>query len=250
MSYVSAHRIFVLPHRISVSAITVDDPRQVHHLRNVLRVRIGDPLICADGAGREYAGVVSRSTSRALSIRIEGQRTAPADALRLWLVQGLPKGDRLEWIVQKAVELGAARISPVVTRHTVVRVSASQSQAKQTRWQRIAQEAAQQCGQARLPVVDAPQPLEAVLPRLAEAELVLMPTLAVTTIPLRDVLGDRAQAREVAVLIGPEGDFAPEEVGQAERYGARPVSLGRLTLRTETAAVAALAMIRYALNRE
>ncbi len=95
------HRIFVPPNRISASAITVDDPRQVHHLCHVLRVQVGDALLCADGQGHEYAGVVARRTAAALTIRIERARPAPAGSLTLWLVQGLPKGDRLEWIVQK-----------------------------------------------------------------------------------------------------------------------------------------------------
>jgi 16S rRNA (uracil1498-N3)-methyltransferase len=168
------------------------------------------------------------------------------------LAPGLLKGERFDWLLQKATELGVSRIFPMVTRHAVVKLPTSMDSAKTVRWHRIINEAAMQCGRRTLPSLEPPQPFETALEQIARATLVLIPTLAVTTIPLRDVLArvpsDRLHGGSVAVLIGPEGDFAPEEIARAERMGARPVSLGPLTLRSETAALAAVALLTYALD--
>ena len=119
-------------------------------------------------------------------------------------------------------------------------------QRKCARWRRIAQEAAKQCGRATIPTVDVPCRFEDVLPRLDQAPLILIPTLAVDTQPLSEVLHAHRGANAVVALIGPEGDFSRREVEAAVARGAQPVSLGRLTLRSETAAVATLAVLRYA----
>lgn len=239
--------------------ISLDDPRQIHHLRDVLRLGLGDQIVAFDGQGSQWLGTIARAGARRVVIQLGQQRDRPVEqAVSLWLGQALLKADRFEWVVQKATELGAATLSPLVTRHTVVRLSSEQAIARRQRWQRIATEAAKQCQCATIPVIDLPQSLEALLRRAQRASLILIPTLSVTTIPLQEVLSARqagrpaeasAQAgREVVVLIGPEGDFSSEEVALAEKFGARPVSLGPRTLRAETAAIATLAILQYTLN--
>lgn len=272
------HRFFIPPGAVRGSTITIDQPEELHHIRHVLRLGVGEQLICFDGTGTDYVGTMTHSTSKRLTIRMD-RRIAQASApVSLWLAQGLPKADRFECIVQKATELGVARISPLMTRHTVVRLTAEQGRVKQARWQRIAQEAAKQCRRATVPVIDAPQPLEVWLQELPPTGLIpppvacreaapsalgrgvafsdapgggmiLIPTVAMTAIALQEVLKGQEAAREVVVLIGPEGDFSREEVALAERYGARPVSLGPLILRTETAAIATLAILSYVFGR-
>ena len=241
-------RFFVPQPRIRGRTITIDDRQELHHIRDVLRLGVGDRVACFDGKGREYEGVIARSAPKGVVVRVERVVERAEDAVQPWLAQGLLKADRFEWVVQKATELGIVRLSPLVTRHTVVRVSAEQREQKRQRWQRIAQEAAKQCRRAVIPAIDAPEPMETVLQAMEGADLVLLPTLAVTAIPLSEMLKTSQQPKRVGVLIGPEGDFSKEEVALAQRYGARPVSLGPRTLRSETAAVSTLAILSYVLG--
>ncbi|MBI3323429.1 MAG: 16S rRNA (uracil(1498)-N(3))-methyltransferase [Candidatus Omnitrophica bacterium] len=224
----------------------------------MLRLGVGDRILCCDGAGAEYVGTIARAHRRGLTVAVERRLdpstpppggVAQGRGLMVWLAQGLPKAGRFEWIVQKATELGVARVSPLLTRHSVIRLGAEQGRAKHARWKRIAQEAAEQCRRSTVPIIDPPQPFEPFIRMLARAELVLIPTLAVTAIPLSEALKEARGVRDVLVLIGPEGDFSREEVALAQHHGARPVSLGALTLRTETAAVAMLAILDYAFGR-
>lgn len=226
--------------------IILEDPQELHHLRDVLRLRAGDPVECFDGAGREYAGTIAQVLKRSVRVAIDRERAAPSEPLMTWLLPALVKGDRFDWLVQKATELGVARISPIVTRHGTVRVAPEQGRAKGARWRRIAQEAAKQCGRSRLPVIDEPQPFESAVASLQHVPLALIPTLAATAIPLAELLKSRPATAETAVLIGPEGDFSRDEIVFAERHGVRPVSLGPLVLRSETAAIALVAILRYA----
>ncbi|MBI4323613.1 MAG: 16S rRNA (uracil(1498)-N(3))-methyltransferase [Candidatus Omnitrophica bacterium] len=242
-------RFFIPPSQIHGSTVTLDDPRQIHHLRDVLRLGLGDQIMAFDGQGSQWLGTIARAGARRVVIRLDQHRDAPVErAVSIWLGQALLKADRFEWIVQKATELGVATLSPLVTRHTVVRLSSEQAISRRQRWQRIATEAAKQCQRATIPVIHPPQSLEALLRRTQRSSLILIPTLSVTTIPLQDVLPGRQAAQEVVALIGPEGDFSPEEVALAEKFGARPVSLGPRTLRAETAAIALLAILQHVLG--
>jgi len=254
-------RFFVPPSAIHGSTITIERPEEVHHLRDVLRLGKGDRVACFDGTGTEYVGVIAGATRHDVIVQIEQRVERSASPLTVWLAQGLSKTSKtFEWIVQKATELGVARISPLLSRHTVVRLTPDQGRSKVARWQRIAQEAAKQCRRATVPTVDLPQSFEAFLHQVtglpapgssgqAGRPLILMPTLAVTAIPLSEALKESHSSETVLVLIGPEGDFSPEEVALAQAHGARPVSLGTLTLRTETAAIAVLAVIRCAFGQ-
>ena len=246
------HRVLVGPEQVSGATIVVSDPRELHHMRHVLRLGVGDAVTCFDGQGGGYVGTIAEVTSDALRIAVR-ERLAPEQlALSVCLLPALIKGERFEWLIQKATELGVDRVTPLVTHHTVVKAA---SAGKAERWRRIAQEAAKQCGRLRVPRLDAPRPFGEAIEELSTAAHAVMPTLAVTTVPLRNIVqqvmdrGGRPADRPMAVLIGPEGDFSPEEVALAERFGARPVSLGPLTLRSETAAVAVISMLQYAFDQ-
>ncbi len=240
----------VSPANINASTIILDDPRELRHLRKVLRLTVGDRLICIDGTGAEYRGTITALKIHACLVRVDQRTDRLKTTQRLWLGAAIPKADRFDWLVQKATELGVGRVTPLLTERTVVRLNADQAQRKQVRWQRIVREAAKQCGQTALPTVDVPQRLRELLPSLERLPLVLIPTLAVAGTPLREVLQRAASGiAEVAVLIGPEGDFSHREVQQAVAAGAVPVSLGRLTLRSETAAIAVLAIVAYETER-
>lgn len=242
----SLHRFFVPPSHIRGSTITLDDPAQLHHLRDVLRLGPGDRVACFDGQGSEWIGTISQTGPKRSMIRIE-QHRIETPGVRIWIAPAMLKADHFEWLIQKVTELGVARLSPLTTTHTVIRLSEDQARTRLARWKRIALEAAKQCQRSTIPVIDPVQSLEPFLRQAEPHALILMPTLAVTAIPLCEVLPDRRAGAGVAVLIGPEGDFTAEEVALAERVGARPVSLGPLILRAETAAIAVTAMLQYAL---
>jgi 16S rRNA (uracil1498-N3)-methyltransferase len=162
-------------------------------------------------------------------------------AVELILAQALIKPARFEWAVEKATELGVDRIVPLVTARTLSQPSAAQGQAKHLRWQRIAAESARQCRRSTVPGIDPVTPFASFVDELSGCSM-LLPTLTATTPSLSEALVVRRQRGRVAILIGPEGDFTAEEVAHATRAGAVPVSLGRFTLRSETASVACLAV--------
>lgn len=266
-------RVVIDPRNVHGGAVAITDPQALHHLLDVLRVTDGERVECVDGAGRWYAARVARRSTRELQLEIVDQGEEPRVALAVRLVPALIKPERFEWLVQKTTELGVERISPVMTARSVIRPSGERRAGRLARWQRIANAAAQQCGRATVPQIDPPAVFRKVLASLASVgsdpkhkisevsrlgsdptqlapqpsapSLVLLPTLAGTTVPLREALATGDGLTSVVVCIGPEGDFTPEEVVLAQHYGAVPVSLGRRTLRSETAAVAVLAVLQH-----
>ena len=250
-------RIVVDPRNVHDGAITVTDPAVLHHVLDVLRVRAGSALDCMDGTGTWYAARVVHCSRRGLELHILNQGREPGPALAIRLVQALIKPERFDWLVQKATELGVERISPVMAARSIIRLRGDRTSGRMARWRRIAAEAAQQCGRATAPHIDPPAAFGEVLASLdarmgsdptqvVPPSLVLLPTLAVSGRSVRQAIGELGGAISAAVLIGPEGDFTTEEVALAQRHGAVPVSLGRRTLRSETAAIAVLAVLQHA----
>ena len=211
------------------------------HIVRVLRLGVGAELVVFDGTGGEYAGRIEALRKGevvvALGERREGRAESP---LRLTLAQGVSRGERMDWVVQKAVELGAARIVPVLTERSVVRLDAAQAHTRQRHWQRIAVAACEQSGRSRVPQVAAPLALEAFLAALPDGGLRVLPSPhgaeGLEALP--------PAAREALVLIGPEGGLAESEARAALVRGFQPLRLGPRVLRTETAAVVALALLQ------
>jgi 16S rRNA (uracil1498-N3)-methyltransferase len=238
-------RVVITPQDVHDRTIAITDPRTLHHLLDVLRVTDSDRVECVDGAGRWYAARVARRSKRELQLDIVEQGQEPRSTLAVRLVPALIKPERFDWLIQKTTELGVERISPVITTRSVVRLSGDRTMGRVARWRRIAKEAAQQCGRATVPRIDAPVAFQEAVLQLGSG-LILLATLAVAGRPLREALAERPGVASAAVLIGPEGDFTVEEVALAQRYGAVPVSLGRRVLRSETAAIAVLAILEHA----
>lgn len=219
----------------------VELPRETaSHLAKVLRARSGDPLVLFSGDGREYTGAVesvrgSRVTA-AVGAAADVDRESP---FAITLVQCVPRGDRMDFIVQKATELGVARIVPVLSQRSVVRLDESQKVSKATHWRAVAVSACEQCGRNRLPVIETPAPLIEYLAnsQAAAPRLVLEPDLEPAA-----ALGSLDAAVEIA--IGPEGGFGDGELDAFRLAGFRRVRLGPRILRTETAAIAALTWLQ------
>ena len=239
-------RVLIDARAVRDGSIAIRDPDTLHRLLRVLRMKVGDALECFDGAGHRYAGRVAHCARQSMVIDVAQRIDEAPPALRVTLAQGLIRPERFDWVIQKATELGVERVTPLITAHTVIRLANDQCERKVARWTRIAEEAAQQCGRATIPVIDAPQRFDRFVPTLTSYSGAVMPTLSAASRPLNQQLQDLDHWSSVAALIGPEGDFTREECLLAQRYGASLVSLGRLTLRSETAAVALLAILSCA----
>jgi 16S rRNA (uracil1498-N3)-methyltransferase len=209
------------------------------HLAKVMRVRSGDPLVLFTGDGREFAATVQSVGSRVTAAVGEARSVNRESPLAITLTQCIARGDRMDLIVQKATELGVARIVPVLSRRSVVRLDAAQAQSKAAHWRSIAVNACEQCGRNRLPLIEPPRPLLEHLGAAAAAgpRLLLEPEASATA-PGLTVGG------AVEIAIGPEGGFDSDELEAFRVSDFAPVRLGPRVLRTETAAIAALAWLQ------
>jgi 16S rRNA (uracil1498-N3)-methyltransferase len=226
----------------------VELPRETaSHLAKVLRARSGDSLILFGGDGREYAGAVeSVRGSRVTASVGDGAEVDRESPLAITLVQCVPRGDRMDFIVQKATELGVTRIVPVLSQRSVVRLDAAQAESKAAHWRAVVVNACEQCGRNRLPAIAAPVPLIEYLGSSAAAgagtpaaRFVLEPDLEAAAAPAA-----LETAAHIAVAVGPEGGFADEELEAFRIAGFRKLWLGPRILRTETAAIAALTWLQ------
>lgn len=217
-------------------------PEDVRHAQRVLRMQPGDAMeLLFDG--RRFAGVLAGMPNGELGCRITDELPTTEPALQITLYQGLPKAEKMDWIVQKAVELGASRVVPVSMRRCVVQLDARDGTRKQERWQKIAREAAKQSGRCQLMEVEAPITMNALASRLAAHEAALVPWEEAAGYSLNAFHTERPACKDVAVVIGPEGGIAPEEIVQMNKAGCRAVTLGKRILRTETAAMASIAAL-------
>jgi 16S rRNA (uracil1498-N3)-methyltransferase len=234
------------------SGSVVELPRETGaHLAKVLRARSGDEVVLFNGDGREFTGAVEKVQGSRVSASIGAARTIDRESpFQLTLVQCVPRGDRMDFIVQKATELGVARIIPVLSQRSVVRLDEGQAASKQLHWRAVTVSACEQCGRNRLPSVAAPQPLLSYLGALAQANeslrLVLEPERARRTERGTQSI-DIASRQSVSlaeIAIGPEGGFAPEELEAFDLSSFARLGLGPRVLRTETAAIAAIVILQ------
>ncbi len=226
----------------AAGSLRLEGPR-FHHLIRVLRVRAGEELEVFDGRGTLFCARVDEVGAEAATLTLATGTPQPAPR-EITIVQGLPKAEKLEWVLQKCTELGAAAFAPVFCERTVVKPS-GREHAKLARWQRIVEEAARQSGRADVPTVHAPQPLfEAV--RALSGALVLVLDEEENALPLSAAVAlALGTSQPLALVIGPEGGLSRGEVSGLGQLGAVPVTLGRRILRTETAALAALAVLLH-----
>ncbi len=243
------HRFFVEPSQIGEKEIVITGP-DVNHIRNVLRMRAGEELLAADGQGSEYRCILRElqdSEIRAeICRKLSGSAELPS---RITLFQGLPKSDKMDFIIQKCVELGVFRIVPVTTKRTVVKLDAKKEESRRKRWTAVSESAAKQSGRGIIPEISGVQSFREAVEEAGELDVCLIPyEKAEDMARTREILSGIPAGASIGVFIGPEGGFEEEEVREAMEAGARPITLGRRILRTETAGMAVLAMLGYLLE--
>ena len=217
-------------------------PESGAHLIKVLRARSGDELVLFNGDGREFDGAIAAVRGARVSVLVGDGRTVDRESpLAITLVQCVPRGDRMDFIVQKATELGIARIVPVLSQRSVVRLDPSQAESKATHWRAVAVSACEQCGRNRIPAVEAARPLLAYLGESSASPLTRL-VFDADGAHLSALPPVSPGASEIA--IGPEGGLASEELEAFRLAGYARVGMGPRILRTETAALAALAWLQ------
>lgn len=240
------YQFFINPDQIGETHITITGP-DVNHIKNVLRMRPGDELRLCDGRDREYLCTIETLEQDAVTARILDIDGATRELpVKITLFQGLPKADKMEFIIQKAVELGAVSVVPVETKRAVVKLEPKKAQAKRERWQAIAESAAKQSKRTLIPEVGMVVSWKEALRQASGMEVCLIPYEEAKGMQVtRAAFSDIRPGEHVAVFIGPEGGFAESEVAEAMEIGARPVTLGRRILRTETAGLFVLSVLAY-----
>lgn len=237
-------RFYLTPENwLENSKLSGDEAR---HLSQVLRIKAGESITVFDGQGRRASAEVLTVSRDTVSLKLSEVHSPAPPLPAITLAQAIPKGKNMDLIVQKSVELGIAAIQPLVTRYTVVQPG----EGKAEKWRRTALEACKQCGQDRLPHIAEPKSLvDWLTTQSASPSLKLIASLAPGAMPMRDTLRGHPGTTDVTLLIGPEGDFSPQETTAALEAGFIPVTLGDIVLRVETATFFCLSALRYEFNQ-
>ena len=237
-------RFYVKPEDVRGSEILVSK-EEAHHIIDVMRLTVGDNVVAFDGSGKEYTGKIKAVDKNGVMVRITSVKKARQDKdINITIVQGLPKREIMDYVVEKVTELGVDRIIPVIVERTVVRYDEDKARQKVSHWKNIAISASKQCGRVKIPDIRPITTLAEVLKDIKNYDLVIMACLSGHTVPLKKAISG-SKAKEILVLVGPEGDFSPKEIEAARSSGVRLVSLGDMVLRVETAAIYIMSVLNY-----
>lgn len=240
-------RFYITDEQVSDNEITIWGS-DVNHIRNVLRLEKGDWVVACNGAGKDYVSRIAAMDKENVTLEVEKvQDTGTELPTRVTLFQGIPKKEKMEFIIQKAVELGVYEIVPVMMKRCVVKLGdAKKSQKKRERWQAIAESAAKQCDRGIIPVVHEPVNMGEAIELAKELSYNVIPYELQDGIDKsREVVAHACTQESVGIFIGPEGGFEEKEVEQAIANGMEPITLGKRILRTETAGMALLSIMMF-----
>ena len=246
------HRFYLPPEQCREDSLRLDG-REAHHALHVLRLKHGEGVTVLNGTGDEFSGTIESSGKDFLTVVVRAKKFSPAPPCSISLFVAIPKGKIIEDIIEKAVELGARRIVPLLTERVITHLDKNDAEAKREKWQQVAIEAIKQCGAPWLPRVETPAALRDFLMRGEKTELSLVGSLQTERRHPREWISEFQRLHNrlpssACVWIGPEGDFTLAELNSIEATGAKPITLGNLTLRVETAAIYGLSFLGYELQ--
>lgn len=243
------HHFFVTPEQVRDNQIYIEGS-DVNHMKNVLRMKLGEEFHVSDGNNRKYRCAVEEFGEEEVRASIIEELECDTELpSKLYLFQGLPKNDKMEWIVQKAVELGAWEIIPVATKRAVVKLDEKKAAKKVERWNSISESGAKQSKRSIIPKVTQVMSYKEALAYANELDVVMIPyELAEGMEDTKAYIRAIRPGQSVGIFIGPEGGFEQEEVELAVQMGAKPVTLGKRILRTETAGLTILSVLMYHLE--
>jgi 16S rRNA (uracil1498-N3)-methyltransferase len=246
------NRFFLPPEHCQDASLCLTG-EEAHHAQHVVRVRPGELVAVVDGAGHEFLCELQRYDRDKARLTVVEKHFQPTLPSQVTLLQAVPKGKLMDAIIQKATELGVFRIVPLLSERVVVRFDDKEGARKAEKWRLVAREAIKQCGSARVPTVELPLTPNQFLARKESFDLALIASLESSSRSARDYfrafeVGRRQMPRSVCVWVGPEGDFTPGETEAIKSHGALPITLGRLVLRVETAAIYCLSILNHELQ--
>jgi len=243
------HRFYLPPERSQEEHLFLTGS-EAHHALHVLRLKRGQSVTVLDGAGHQLLCDVQESDRDKVRLCVRERKDATPLPCRITLLQAVPKGKLFEAIIQKATELGATRIVPLLSERVVVHLNKEEAARRATKWQSVAIEALKQCGATWLPQVEIPMTPKEFMAKKEPVDLALVGSLqSDAKHPKAYLRGDR-RPKSAAIWIGPEGDFTPAELDTIKASGAHPITLGPLVLRTETAATYCLSILNYELRAD
>lgn len=240
---------FITSDQVSESSVRIIG-NDVNHMKNVLRMRTGEAFTAADENGTFYHCEIDILDKQEVTAKILWKEQGKSElSSKIYLFQGLPKSDKMELIIQKAVELGVYAVIPVATKRAIVKLDAKKEAAKRKRWQSIAEGAAKQSGRMLIPQIMEIKDLPEALQMAKELDINVIPYECARGMEAtREIFGSIRPGMSIGIFIGPEGGFEESEVEQAEALDVKPVTLGRRILRTETAGLTTLSILMYLLE--
>lgn len=240
---------FVTPDQVKEEKIYIKGS-DVNHIKNVLRMKNGEEVQISDGNNKKYLCAIESMTSEDICLIIKEEQSADNELpSKIYLFQGLPKSDKMELIVQKAVELGVYEIIPVATKRAVVKLDEKKALKKVERWNSISESGAKQSGRNLIPEVKTVLSFKEAIRYAAKLDVVLIPyELAEGMQETKQIIEDIQPGQSIGIFIGPEGGFDTEEVAFAMGQGVKPITLGKRILRTETAGLTTLSILMYHLE--
>jgi 16S rRNA (uracil1498-N3)-methyltransferase len=241
-------RFYIPPSLWDPAQLELTGP-EAHHCLDVLRLKVGDSARVFNGLGAEARVEVVFAKRDYVKFATLGWAQEDPVGCQITLAQAVPKGKNMEWIIEKATELGASAVVPLLTARTVVQMEGADALRKQEKWQRVAVEAAKQCGQNWMPVVQTPQTLVSYLAAKPAFDLMIVASLEADARKLKAVLGayPSGAIRTILAFVGPEGDFTPAEMQLLKNAGSAPITFGTIILRAETAALYTLSVLAHEL---
>jgi 16S rRNA (uracil1498-N3)-methyltransferase len=239
------HRFYI--DHIDGDKVFLSDSEQLHHLKDVLRLKVDDEVIVFDSQEKEYAGVIAKIEGKQAELRITPIKSTSNHKTKLTIACAIPKGSRMDDIIDYLTQIGVERIIPMWTERVVVKLDDVKTESRLKRWRKIAQNAARQSQRSSIPLIEPVTRLENVISDSHNYDLKLIPTLAGERRLIKDAIAE-ARPNNIIVLVGPEGDFTSEEIELAQSEGFIPVSLGDTVLRVAAAAVAVASYLKFALG--